>query len=88
MATLLILEPIFEADFEDCSYGVPSAALGASSTDGDSRHLQQSYQAAYDTDLKLLRSDSAGSAVSLSADAGGGPERSETDPDVVWKPQS
>jgi RNA-directed DNA polymerase len=21
MATLLILEPIFEADFEDCSYG-------------------------------------------------------------------
>jgi len=43
MATLLILEPIFEADFLDCSYvrptdpqpGVPTGALGPSGVGGD-----------------------------------------------------
>jgi len=45
MATLLILEPIFEADFLDCSYvrptdlqpGVPTGALGPSGVGGDRR---------------------------------------------------
>ncbi len=37
MATLLILEPIFEADFEDCSYGFRPEAAATPGAGGDTR---------------------------------------------------
>jgi RNA-directed DNA polymerase len=52
MAAFLILEPIFEADFLDCSYGF---RMGRSAHDalGEIRtHLKAGYQAVYDADLK------------------------------------
>lgn len=52
MAVLLIVEPIFEADFEDCSYGF-RPGRNAHQALGEIRgHLQQGYQAVYDADLK------------------------------------
>jgi RNA-directed DNA polymerase len=38
-ATLLILEPIFEADFEDCSYGFRPGRSAQQALGGDSRTL-------------------------------------------------
>jgi RNA-directed DNA polymerase len=52
MATLLILEPIFEADFLDCSYGF-RPGRNAHQALGEIRgHLQAGHQAVYDADLK------------------------------------
>lgn len=51
-ATLLIVEPIFEADFEDCSYGFRpdrSAHMALAEIRG---HLQAGRCAVYDADLK------------------------------------
>jgi len=52
MATLLILEPIFEADFEDCSYGFRPGRNAPQALAEIRQHLQQGYQAVYDADLK------------------------------------
>jgi RNA-directed DNA polymerase len=52
MATLLILEPIFEADFEDCSYGFRSGRSAHQALEEIRGHLQAGYQAVYDADLK------------------------------------
>jgi RNA-directed DNA polymerase len=52
MATLLILEPIFEADFEDCSYGFRPNRSAHQALQEIRTHLQQGYQAVYDADLK------------------------------------
>lgn len=52
MATLLILEPIFEADFEDCSYGFRPGRSAHQALEEIRRHLQAGYQAVYDADLK------------------------------------
>lgn len=52
MATLLILEPIFEADFEDCSYGFRPGRNAHQALDEIRRHLKAGYQAVYDADLK------------------------------------
>jgi len=52
MATLLILEPIFEADFEDCSYGFRPNHSAHQALEEIRTHLQQGYQAVYDADLK------------------------------------
>jgi RNA-directed DNA polymerase len=52
MATLLILEPIFEADFEDCSYGFRPNRSAHQALEEIRTHLQQGYQAVYDADLK------------------------------------
>ncbi|MFA6233330.1 MAG: group II intron reverse transcriptase/maturase [Bacteroidota bacterium] len=52
MAALLILEPIFEADFHDSSYGFRP---GRSAHDGLAAlrgHLQSGYRAVYDADLR------------------------------------
>ena len=74
MATLLILEPIFEADFLDCSYGFrPGArrikrwrrfAAPAGRVSGGVRRGPE----------RVLRFDSARQADGLSADADRGPE--------------
>jgi RNA-directed DNA polymerase len=52
MATLLILEPIFEADFEDCSYGFRPGRSAQDALGEIRGHLQAGYQAVYDADLK------------------------------------
>lgn len=52
MATLLILEPIFEADFLDCSYGFRSKRSAHGALEEIQTHLQAGYQAVYDADLK------------------------------------
>jgi len=52
MATLLILEPIFEADFEDCSYGFRPGRSAHQALEEISRHLKAGYRAVYDADLK------------------------------------
>jgi RNA-directed DNA polymerase len=52
MATLLILEPIFEADFEDCSYGFRPNRSAHQALEEIRTHLQGGFQAVYDADLK------------------------------------
>src|SRR6202008_3734512 len=52
MATLLILEPIFEADFQDCSYGVRPGRSAQDALEEIRGHLRAGHQAVYDADLK------------------------------------
>jgi RNA-directed DNA polymerase len=52
MATLLILEPIFEADFEDCSYGFRPHRSAHQALEEIRTHLKAGFQAVYDADLK------------------------------------
>jgi RNA-directed DNA polymerase len=52
MATLLILEPIFEADFLDCSYGFRPGRSAHQALAEIRGHLLAGYQAVYDADLK------------------------------------
>jgi RNA-directed DNA polymerase len=52
MAALLILEPIFEADFEDCSYGFRPGRNAHQALAEIRAHIEQGYQAVYDADLK------------------------------------
>ena len=51
-ATLLILEPIFEADFQDCSYGYRPGRSAHQALEEIRGHLKDGYQAVYDADLK------------------------------------
>lgn len=50
-AVLLILEPIFEADFEDCSYGFRPGRSAHQALRQIHQHLQDGYSAVYDADL-------------------------------------
>ena len=52
MATLLILEPIFEAGFEDCSYGFRPNRSAHQALEEIRTHLKGGFQAVYDADLK------------------------------------
>ena len=52
MATFLILEPIFDADFLDCSYGFRSERSAHDALKEIRTHLHGGYQAVYDADLK------------------------------------
>jgi len=52
MAALLILEPIFEADFHDCSYGFRPGRSAHEALKEIREHLKAGYQAVYDADLK------------------------------------
>ena len=52
MAALLILEPIFEADFEDCSFGFRPGRNAHQALAEIRGHIEQGYQAVYDADLK------------------------------------
>jgi len=52
MAALLILEPIFEADFEDCSYGFRSGRSAHQALEEVRGHLKAGFCAIYDADLK------------------------------------
>ena len=51
-ATLMILEPIFEADFEDCSYGFRAGRSAHQALEEIRGHVRAGYQAVYDADLK------------------------------------
>lgn len=52
MATLLILEPIFEADFEDCSYGFRTGKSAHQALEEIRGHLMKGFRSVYDADLK------------------------------------
>ena len=52
MASLLILEPIFEEDFEDCSYGFRPGRSAHQALSEIRGHLQAGFCAVYDADLK------------------------------------
>jgi len=52
MAALLIMEPIFEADFLDCSYGFRPERSAHQALQEIRSHLRQGFQAVYDADLK------------------------------------
>jgi RNA-directed DNA polymerase len=52
MAALLILEPIFEADFKDCSYGFRPDRSAHQALEEIRTHLKAGFQAVYDADLK------------------------------------
>ena len=51
-ATKLILEPIFEADFEDCSYGFRPGRSAHDALREIRTHLQAGYREVYDADLQ------------------------------------
>ena len=52
MAAVLILEPIFEADFEDCSYGFRPQRCAHQALDRIGEALRQGLVEVYDADLK------------------------------------
>jgi RNA-directed DNA polymerase len=51
-AVLLILEPIFEADFEDCSYGFRPGRSAHQALAKIREHLKAGYREVYDADLR------------------------------------
>lgn len=51
-AAMLILEPIFEADFEDCSYGFRPGRSAHQALEEIRGQVKSGYQAVYDADLK------------------------------------
>jgi RNA-directed DNA polymerase len=51
-AVRLILEPIFEADFQDCSYGYRPARNAHAALGEIAQHLREGYTAIYDADLQ------------------------------------
>jgi RNA-directed DNA polymerase len=51
-ATLLVIEPIFEVDFEDCSYGFRPGRSCHDALAEIRGHIVQGFQAVYDADLK------------------------------------
>ena len=52
MAVLLIVEPIFEADFLDCSFGFRPGRNAHQALDGIAAHLQAGKREVYDADLQ------------------------------------
>ncbi len=52
MATLLILEPIFEADFLECSYGFRPGRSAHQALEAVRQNVQGGYRAVYDADLQ------------------------------------
>jgi len=50
-AVLLVLEPIFEADFEDCSYGFRPGKSAHDALKAIGKHLKEGQTAVYDADL-------------------------------------
>jgi RNA-directed DNA polymerase len=52
MATLLVLEPIFEADFHECSYGFRPGKSAHQAVDAICGHLAKGLREVYDADLK------------------------------------
>ena len=59
MAALLILEPIYEADFLDCSYGFRPGRNAHQALEEIRGYLKAGYQAVYDADLKGRRGEAS-----------------------------
>jgi RNA-directed DNA polymerase len=51
-AALLVLEPIFEADFEECSYGFRPGRSAHQALAEIRRHIKSGYKEVYDADLQ------------------------------------
>lgn len=51
-AAVLVLEPIFEADFEECSYGFRPGRSAHQALDAVRGHIRAGFQEVYDADLK------------------------------------
>jgi RNA-directed DNA polymerase len=51
MAVLIVLEPIFEADFEDCSYGFRPGRSAQDAVSAVKEHMKQGFLAVYDADF-------------------------------------
>ena len=51
-AVLLIVEPIFEADFMDCSYGFRPKRSAHDALESVTKHLKEGKRSVYDADLK------------------------------------
>lgn len=51
-AVLLVIEPIFEADFLDCSYGFRPGKNAHQALDAIAAHLQAGFREVYDADLQ------------------------------------
>lgn len=51
-AVVLVIEPIFEADFLDCSYGARPGKTPHQAIDAIASHLQAGYREVYDADLQ------------------------------------
>lgn len=51
-AVVLVIEPIFEADFLDCSYGARPERNAHQALDAIAGHLQAGYREVYDADLQ------------------------------------
>lgn len=52
MAALLVLEPIFETDFEDCSHGFRPGRSAHGALEAIRGHLRAGFRSVYDADLK------------------------------------
>lgn len=52
MAALLVLEPIFEADFHDCSFGFRPERSAHQALEEVRQHLEEGFRAVLDADLK------------------------------------
>ena len=52
MAVLIVLEPIFEADFEDCSYGFRPGRSAQDAVSAVKGHMNQGFLAVYDADFR------------------------------------
>jgi RNA-directed DNA polymerase len=52
MATVLVLEPIFEADFHECSYGYRPGKSAHQAVNAIREHLNSGQREVYDADLK------------------------------------
>ncbi len=52
MAVMLILEPIFESDFLDCSYGFRPGKNAHQALETIKQHIENGYTAVYDADLQ------------------------------------
>ena len=51
MAVLLVIEPIFEADFMDCSHGFRTGRKAEGALEQIREHLRKGRQEVYDADL-------------------------------------
>lgn len=51
-AALLVVEPVYEADFEECSYGFRPGRSAHQALEEIRGHIRQGYCAVYDADLK------------------------------------
>jgi hypothetical protein len=89
MAALLILEPIFESDFLDCSYGFRPGRNAHQALEEIRNHLKAGYQAVYRAKAKrrrperLLRYDSPRPAAGVRTASHYGSQRVDVDSHVA-----